>query len=332
MKYDRKIFDLIAQLNKIRDELELIREFPGTFGKYFSIDHIMFLKVEVKRNKDRSIKEPLITLRNALEPNSPAIFSSSTKEIHTCFIEKKTVKKTSPDKTSVYMFPLVDYGEVFYVVVLKFDKRDVVDYDLFRKGMKIFLNHFVVVRAQDRDFLTGVYNRRAFDRMMGTFRLEHRREDLTDRGDYLALVDLDHFKRVNDTYGHMIGDEVLLLFTRLLRACTRVDDFIFRLGGEEFLIYARDLSFAEGSMLFERIREKIESEQFPRNLKITASIGYTKIAYDRNPNTMVDLADKAMYAAKAAGRNRVFSYESIAEQDEALPADHDSDGSISIWD
>ncbi|MES0491576.1 MAG: GGDEF domain-containing protein [Leptospirales bacterium] len=331
MKYDRKIFDFIARLNNLRDELELIREFSKTYKKYFSIDHVTFLKVEIKRNKDRSVKESLISMRDALEPNSPAIFASSTREIHACFVRQKPVKKISPDKTTVYMFPLVDHDEIFYIVVLKFEQRDVRDYSLFRKAMKIFLNHFVVVRAQDRDFLTGLYNRRAFDRMMGTFRLENRRVDWSDRGDYLSLIDLDHFKRVNDTYGHMIGDEVLLLFTRLLRASTRSDDYIFRLGGEEFLIYTRDLSSSEANMLFNRIREKIEKEKFPRNMKITASIGYTKISYDRDSNTMVDLADKAMYAAKTAGRNRVFSYESLIEGDKIPPVGHDSDASISIW-
>ena len=125
MHINRDIFNIIAKMNEIRDENELIREFPHTYGKFFGIDNITFLKIYVKRHPDREVREPIVGLRNATKPKDPMMFTSSTKEINECFIHQKPVKKVSKNNTVVYLFPLVDEKKVYYILTLKFDKRDV---------------------------------------------------------------------------------------------------------------------------------------------------------------------------------------------------------------
>ncbi|MEJ7139118.1 GGDEF domain-containing protein [Amphibiibacter pelophylacis] len=154
-------------------------------------------------------------------------------------------------------------------------------------------------RAAYVDPLTGLYNRR--------FALE-RMEKLRRRDDALLCVwifDLDHFKRLNDRYGHGIGDEVLRDMGRLVRESLRHDDFAVRWGGEEFVVLMPHTPLAGAQEAAERFRLAVHKNEWSgERLSVTVSIGVSQGSASENLDALIARADKALYAAKLAGRNR----------------------------
>lgn len=121
------------------------------------------------------------------------------------------------------------------------------------------------------------------------------------------LVDVDHFKRVNDTHGHGIGDEVLVELARLLGSSLRSSDELARIGGEEFALILPHTDADQAAAVAERLRGSLESTPLSsRRLRVTASFGVAEIARgDGTPRTLLDRADETLYTAKRAGRNLV---------------------------
>jgi two-component system, cell cycle response regulator len=156
------------------------------------------------------------------------------------------------------------------------------------------------------DLLTGISNRGT---VMDALRNELSRQVREQKPFGVILVDIDHFKNVNDTYGHLCGDEVLQAVARRMRECMRPYDTVGRYGGEEFLIIA-SAADARGTLaLAERIRSVLESKPVVTQageVRITASLGaaMSTDARGADPQTLLRLADKALYRAKDQGRNR----------------------------
>lgn len=151
------------------------------------------------------------------------------------------------------------------------------------------------------DPLTGIANRRRFlERLDPLLALAHRR----DLPLCLVMADLDHFKRVNDTYGHEAGDEVLCAFADLLRRECRREDLPCRFGGEEFIILLPYTRTDEGLVLAERIRSRLMEARFlGGNATATASFGLASALPDDTAQAFIARADQALYQAKAQGRN-----------------------------
>ncbi len=157
------------------------------------------------------------------------------------------------------------------------------------------------------DPLTGLYNRR---HMTATLESELDRSNRISSPFSLLMIDLDHFKRVNDTYGHQQGDRVLQSISQEIQAQLRQYDSAARFGGEEFALLLPETSLSEGTMVAERLRQIISNIQFSdsiSDLKITASIGIAAIPHKKINTTedLIRLADNALYTAKSNGRNRV---------------------------
>ena len=155
------------------------------------------------------------------------------------------------------------------------------------------------------DPLTGLPNRAAW-----TERLEQEVEQWQRHGNSLliAMLDLDHFKRINDNYGHLAGDRVLKLIASVLRKRIRGSDFIARFGGEEFVLLVPDTPLAAGAKLAEALRAAIEACPFHfkgEPLTVTVSMGMTAFKPGERSELVLKRADEALYRAKNAGRNRV---------------------------
>lgn len=157
------------------------------------------------------------------------------------------------------------------------------------------------------DPLTGLFNRRQFDQLVG---MELSRAARQPAPISLLMVDLDHFKFINDRYGHPLGDEVIRHTASLLRNYTRTGDSVARLGGEEFLLLLPDTSQPQARVIAEKVRRLLEETPLPMKdglLYLTASFGIACLEAGV-PGTYEGLyaaADKALYKAKASGRNRV---------------------------
>lgn len=152
------------------------------------------------------------------------------------------------------------------------------------------------------DHLTGMYNRRAFYEA-AKYQLTKAEENKTLLS--LVLMDIDHFKKINDIYGHDEGDRVLEAMATILSSMTREGDMVARYGGEEFILLLPGSSMEQSYQIAERTRERISKEVSVRNnQKITISLGVAEYVHEESIDTLIKRADEALYKAKGAGRNR----------------------------
>lgn len=170
------------------------------------------------------------------------------------------------------------------------------------------------------DPLTGLPNRREFngrleERMSGW----HRRQEVFS----LLMLDVDHFKKLNDEHGHLAGDQVLAAIGRVLRGAVRREDIAARYGGEEFAILLPSTTLGEAAIVAEKVRESIARlvvEHNQEKLSVTISVGVATIEANDLPETLIRRADEALYAAKAAGRNRAYAHDGTTTRAPVGPA------------
>jgi diguanylate cyclase (GGDEF)-like protein len=176
----------------------------------------------------------------------------------------------------------------------------------FRRIVKT-LEHQVCYTILNTDPLTNTLGRGKLiptvEREMGWLRKYRNRSSI------IAMVDVDHFKKVNDTYGHLVGDRVLVEVARYIKASLRPSDLIFRFGGEEFLVLFPNTPLEVAGPLLDRLREALSQFQIASgnggSFVVTASFGATKLCPSRSPHENIEVADNALYQAKEGGRNRV---------------------------
>jgi diguanylate cyclase (GGDEF)-like protein len=207
---------------------------------------------------------------------------------------------------------------------------------------RIYANYTALINESERDKLTGLYNRRTFEhrlqRLLKRQRLQRARDaDATERrtdaqGEatevWLAIFDIDHFKRINDNFGHVYGDEVILLLAQMMRSCFRQTDVLFRFGGEEFVVLLGSIDETTVRNALQRFRERVANFAFPQVGHVTVSIGYAHIGDAEYPEIVLDRADKALYFAKQNGRNCLHGYEALAAQGALAPI---TSGSIDLF-
>ncbi|KAI7253011.1 hypothetical protein KC345_g11425, partial [Hortaea werneckii] len=185
-----------------------------------------------------------------------------------------------------------------------------VDIDLF---LMLIKNRFELKKEWQEsiivDELTGAFNRKYFNQTMKQLVSDFRR---TSRTFSLALLDLDHFKQVNDTYGHLVGDEVLLAFSEMVRQSIRTEDTFSRYGGEEFALFMPNTSAESARLVLERIQEQFYAKEFRakrESFHITFSCGITEVTdRQQDPEQLIEEADQALYASKYGGRNQTTLY------------------------
>lgn len=179
---------------------------------------------------------------------------------------------------------------------------------MLRAFARVYTNFVTLIRESEQDRLTGLLNRRSFDaELVDGLRRQWRQDGSSEPQRWLALVDIDHFKRINDRFGHLYGDEVLLLVARLLQDWAGEHDRCYRYGGEEFAILFSADGMADAVARLEALRETISQHRFPRVGQVTASLGCAGLRPGIAPAELIDRADRALYAAKHAGRNRLVS-------------------------
>jgi polar amino acid transport system substrate-binding protein len=173
-------------------------------------------------------------------------------------------------------------------------------------------------RLSITDSLTQLSNRRKLDEVL------NRSVELSRRNARplaLIMLDLDHFKLTNDSYGHQVGDQVLQQVAALIREQCRSTDLPGRWGGEEFLIVCPETELSAASVLAERLRERIAGHQFDQIQHQTISLGLANFTTGDTPDSLLARADAALYAAKRLGRNRVEISGSLDESAATAPGE-----------
>lgn len=159
------------------------------------------------------------------------------------------------------------------------------------------------------DPLTGLYNRAKLDSALSESLRSIERRSQHDLA--VVLIDIDHFKKVNDTFGHQVGDSILVQLAQLLRSNVRSTDVAGRWGGEEFLLVLPEHTRQHAIMHAERIRNAIDEFEFRDGIHITASFGVASYRPEDDESSIIKRVDQALYRAKAEGRNRTISDEQV---------------------
>jgi diguanylate cyclase (GGDEF)-like protein len=151
-----------------------------------------------------------------------------------------------------------------------------------------------------KDPLTGVGNRRALENKLTEVVAAHSRKQSPSS---LILIDLDHFKAVNDAHGHAMGDEILRSITDIVNLRIRLTDSLYRIGGEEFVVVLEGQDAASAAHLAEQLRTLVEANELVPDQSVTISLGVAEIRYKETSSDWIHRADEALYAAKRRGRN-----------------------------
>ncbi|MHA7600756.1 GGDEF domain-containing protein [Alicycliphilus sp. T452] len=187
-------------------------------------------------------------------------------------------------------------------------------HDVVKGVALVYQNYQNLLDYSERDALTGLLNRKTFEeqlaRQAGSAPAADDGADLPRQ--WLAVIDIDHFKSVNDRFGHLYGDEVLILVANVLRTQFKSQDRIFRFGGEEFVVLLRSATLAQARQALERLRMAMQAHAFPQIGQITVSIGFVA-SQQGSPVEALGRADQALYHAKENGRNRVCFYDDLVQ-------------------
>ena len=177
--------------------------------------------------------------------------------------------------------------------------------------VRLYRHQVILHDSRERDLLTGLLNRQTFDSSVlkvTEYFLKTPEAHSPHEQNWLAVLDIDHFKRINDQLGHLYGDEVLLRFAHLMKQTFRYTDMAFRFGGEEFIVILTEVDSEGVFSALERFRNSVSAFDFGAAGQVTVSIGYVAIDPSILPSTLVDRADHALYEAKNQGRNRTLMY------------------------
>lgn len=180
----------------------------------------------------------------------------------------------------------------------------------------VYANQVALLDKKERDQLTHLPNRQSFDMLFQQV-LEYfnrNTDQLEHRASWLVILDVDNFKSINDQLGHLYGDEVLLMFAGLIEKTFRYSDFIFRFGGDEFVLVLNQTDYDGAMLCLERFRRRVESFGFSK-AAVTTSIGATKVDPHKPSSMLIEEADRALYSSKQKGRNAVsfFDYKTAKQ-------------------
>jgi len=224
------------------------------------------------------------------------------------------IRKTySKDELSILALSGNDDDEVT-ALFLKHGANDYIKKPFSKEEFSVRVNNTIealeniqmIMNYANRDYLTGLYNRRYFFQAMSEYL-----EDAKESGEKfaVAMIDIDHFKKINDTYGHDVGDQVIVTLADILRSSTSPRDIVARFGGEEFCIVLKNINRYSAQDIIERIRSEVESYSFcvdkDNYIKFTISIGALIHNDEDTLEESISEADMMLYKAKNGGRNQV---------------------------
>ncbi len=236
----------------------------------------------------------------------------------------------------VSVFPMSGLNEFSICLVFSFEddgSNESLDTLLVESFLSVYRNFVRLIDDAQTDELTGLLNRKTFDanfRDLATMGRSVTRPGLADdrRQEpgpeetqiWVAVIDVDDFKKINDSFGHVYGDEVLILLARLLQQSFRDNDLIYRFGGEEFVVLAQIAGADRAVATFERLKVAVADYALPRVGRVTTSIGVTRLQSYKTVSAVLDEADQALYYAKAHGKNRVCLYDRLVAEGAVEPS------------
>lgn len=220
------------------------------------------------------------------------------------------------DKIYRSIYPIVDKQNIVGLLEMISDPHNEIDIHLISSFLMVYSNYLTILDESETDTLTGLLNRRTFENNLESLIAEcsvdddplhesdplhpARRHMHAEQPHWLAVMDIDHFKRINDEFGHLYGDEVLLLLSRNMKRVFRQSDKFFRFGGEEFIVVLDRTNQKNAKNVLERFRTAIENYHFPQVGKVTISIGFVRLDKADGTSSIVGRADHGTILRKGA--------------------------------
>lgn len=231
--------------------------------------------------------------------------------------------KSLPEPETVFPIHLSSGQEISLLLDVEPNPNTI---NLIVQLIVVYANQHGHLTRSNKDQLTGLKNRRSFD-------LEY--THLTDNAranenNVIAVMDIDHFKQVNDRFGHVIGDETLVAVANLMKDFFKRDDYLYRFGGEEFIVLLHDMGAQEAGAVLERLRIEIAQHHFPQVDQITVSIGFVLLPHVCDSVLLFERADAALYHAKNSGRNCTKNYQALVDAGEIKAIDNRS-GDVELF-
>ncbi len=313
--------ETVVQLTEKRDIHSLTKCLIEILGKFITAKSITLYGID-NENGDKEFNEANIagaTIRDLSNLNQDSEPLLQEKEgFDSCIKTQKMVILDNSKSYKRFIIPVYGTRNIIELVVIDCRNINSVDQRLINRLLRIYSNQKSLLTRNELDALTGLLNRQSFDERMRKIaaglseRQMQRRTNDQAKASCFAITDIDHFKQVNDKYGHLYGDEVLILFSRLMTKSFRHYDLLFRYGGEEFAVVLNNADLEIALTILERFRITVENYNFPQIGRSTISIGVTEISSQTMLSSIIDRADKALYYAKKNGRNQVCCYEKLA--------------------
>jgi diguanylate cyclase (GGDEF)-like protein len=314
------LLDGVAAATTHRDRDDLDRALAQLLGQFMKAHSISLLRLVdgVGDGAAPRLEERVRVSRDGVPPSG--VLTERSEDFcawQEHALRGEVVRRDAPDGRCTTILPVAGAQNVVGLLVLEtarpISKRMI---ELLRGILSIVRNHLALLDYGEQDTLTGLLNRKRFDGQFEKLRQRMAAEAppagaAPQEPSWLALVDIDHFKTINDGYGHLFGDEVLLLIARLMRNAFRGADQLFRFGGEEFIVILEHASEAGAQLALERLRIAIERYRFPQVGSVTVSIGYTRVTPQDIPTLCLARADAALYHVKSHGRNGVRNCEQL---------------------
>jgi diguanylate cyclase (GGDEF)-like protein len=311
------ILQHLARLTRVEDRDTLARAFVQALHAFTSPVGVWLFDVVVR---DSGVITPL-RARAGEAAALPPEFNRPEPRL-TC-VESAAPWSAEMPGLHLYRWPLVtDFDDRMVVELCTRQPLDDAAMQAVAHTGTVYLNLLRLLDHCERDSLTTLLNRKSFDESFLRITMQPdpvrpggeapngESRHASERAEYwMAVMDIDHFKRVNDGFGHLIGDEVLLLMARIMRETFRHGDRLYRFGGEEFVVLLACQPGQCAHAIFERMRQNVENHVFPQVGHITISIGYTRIRPHDTPANAFDRADQAVYLAKSRGRNLALCYD-----------------------
>ncbi len=323
---DRSLCRYLAEeLTSRRDQTSLSHCLSEILQKLFSPESCFLYELKSQSGGRPELGEssPSMKLLNVLSPLQEPLMLGALEGAQEAVESALAVEITVPNGTKRLIQPVKGALGVQLLIVLEGYSYKLESQNLISNLATIFGNLNLLLMQSERDALTGLLNRQAFARTMVQVHLDieniYRRQQDHGEGSFFAMLDLDHFKSINDTYGHLHGDEVLLSFARLMESTFRHSDYLFRYGGEEFVVILTSVSPEDAKAVLERFREKVQANLFPQVGEVTVSIGVTEIDAGLPISSIIEQADRALYYIKENGRNRLACYEDLIKEGDLKP-------------
>jgi len=299
-----EVDDIYDGLDRVKDgQLFAFIDTLASIGYEFQSQYFGELKIAGKISESLKlsiavVKEDLILL-NILQK----AVNNITNELHRKIFNKWIPIKYEKDVDYSFLWKVLAGAVVFILLVLYWNTKIITANRLLKEAQKdIQLKNEELKKLSITDTLTNLYNRRKLEELIQS---EIDRCDRFHHTFSLVMLDIDHFKKVNDTYGHQIGDQVLIQIADILKASLRKTDFVGRFGGEEFVIITLETNEKEVVDLVEVFRTKISNHTFPQVGHKTASFGITTFKPNDTLQSLIKRADDALYEAKNTGRDNI---------------------------